>query len=224
MTVRPANRRSLLLIGCGSHARVVLDLARAQGPLWKVVVAIDAMKKPEAGELEGVPIRGGPEDLEHLLSGVDGALLGIGDNALRARLGARVLAVKRPLVSCFHPKSSISPRAQVADGVIVCPGAVVMTGARIGEGAILNTGCTVDHDGDIGAYAHIAPGAHLGGRVTVGPRTLVGICAAVRQNIRIGADSVVGAGAAVVDDMPGHARWGGVPARPLATGHPAGGG
>ncbi|MBI4230336.1 MAG: NeuD/PglB/VioB family sugar acetyltransferase [Planctomycetes bacterium] len=214
MSARPSTRQSLLLIGCGSHARVVLDLARAQGPLWKVVVAIDAMKKPDAAELEGVPIRGGPDDLEPLLSGVHGALLGIGDNALRERLGARVLAAKRALVSCFHPKSSISPRSRIGPGVAACPGAVVMTGAVVGEGAILNTGCTVDHDCEIGAYAHIAPGAHLGGRVKVGARTLIGIGASVRQNIRIGADAVVGAGAAVVADVPDGVTVVGVPACP----------
>ena len=46
------------------------------------------------------------------------------------------------------------------------------------------------------------PGAHLAGEVQVGNRSLIGIGSSVRQQICIGSDVTVGAGAAVVADLP----------------------
>jgi len=47
----------------------------------------------------------------------------------------------------------------------------------------------------------------------VGARTWIGIGAAVRHGIRVGADVTVGAGAAVVDDLADGVTAVGVPAR-----------
>jgi len=78
---------------------------------------------------------------------------------------------------------------------------------------LLNTGCTIDHHNRIGDHAHIAPGVHLGGQVEIGQGALVGIGATVLPQRRIGAWSVVGAGAVVADDVPDNATVIGVPAR-----------
>jgi acyl-[acyl carrier protein]--UDP-N-acetylglucosamine O-acyltransferase len=78
----------------------------------------------------------------------------------------------------------------------------------------VNTGATVDHECVIEDFAHIAPGVHLGGRVTVGRGALVGIGSSAVQCVRIGEWATVGAGAAVVRDVPSHTRVLGVPARP----------
>ena len=86
--------------------------------------------------------------------------------------------------------------------------------SRIGIGAIINTDATVDHDCVLGSAVHVSPGAHLAGGVCVGDRSWVGIGSAVRQLARIGSDVMVGAGAAVVADIPDGCVVTGVPARP----------
>jgi acetyltransferase-like isoleucine patch superfamily enzyme len=53
----------------------------------------------------------------------------------------------------------------------------------------------------------------LGGGVQVGNGSFVGMGATVRQSIRIGHDSVIGAGAVVVNDVPDAVVVLGVPAR-----------
>ena len=64
---------------------------------------------------------------------------------------------------------------------------------------------------------HICPDARLAGEVEVGDRSWIGIGASVIQQIRIGADVTVGAGAAVVCDLPDGVTAVGVPARTLPT-------
>lgn len=80
-------------------------------------------------------------------------------------------------------------------------------------GAIINTGASVDHDCSLGDAVHVSPGAHLAGEVCLGDRSWMGIGSSVRQMVKIGCDVMVGAGAAVVADIPDACLAIGVPAR-----------
>ncbi|KZR85772.1 putative acetyltransferase EpsM [Synechococcus sp. MIT S9504] len=94
---------------------------------------------------------------------------------------------------------------------------VVQAQASIGTGAILNTGCSVEHDVKLANGVHICPGARLAGLVQVGSCSWIGIGASVIQQICIGDDVTVGAGAAVVRDLPDGVTAVGVPARVFPT-------
>lgn len=119
----------------------------------------------------------------------------------------------------YPPHASVSPDTKIEYGSIVVAGAVVNIGATIGLGGIINIESSVDHDCVLGNGVHICPGARLAGDVHVGDRSWIDIGAAVRQGIQIGSDVVVGAGAAVVNDVPDELTVVGVPARPLAVRH-----
>ncbi|MBE3575649.1 MAG: acetyltransferase [Firmicutes bacterium] len=113
----------------------------------------------------------------------------------------------------IHPAATVSPYASIGPGTVVLAGAVVNPGTHVGEHVILNTACSVDHDCSIGPYAHLSPGVHLAGGVVVEAGAHLGVGVSVIPRRRIGAWSVVGAGAAVVDDIPPGVVAYGVPAR-----------
>ncbi|MDP7035931.1 MAG: acetyltransferase [Planctomycetota bacterium] len=204
--------RRILLVGAGSHGRVVFDLLRDLGVESRVAGFLDAVHS-RTGEVEGVPLLGGPDDIEQLATQFDSVLLPIGDGVLREQWARTVREMGLPLLTAIHPRSVISSRAFLEPGVMVSAGAIIVTGAQVGTSCIVNTGATIDHDCAIDAYAHICPGAHLAGCVQVGTRTMVGVGASVKQGVRIGADVRIGAGAAVVEDIPDGVTAVGVPAR-----------
>jgi sugar O-acyltransferase (sialic acid O-acetyltransferase NeuD family) len=103
--------------------------------------------------------------------------------------------------------------ASIGAGRVIMPGAIINAGARLGRGVIANTGCSIDHDCEIADGVHISPGAHLAGGVSVGRLSWIGIGTAVRESLRIGSNVMVGAGAAVVRDVPSDARVVGFPAK-----------
>ena len=65
----------------------------------------------------------------------------------------------------------------------------------------------------IGAFSHIAPGAHLAGECRMGDGVLVGVGAAVLPQVRLGAWSILGAGAVANKDIQEHKIAFGVPAK-----------
>lgn len=94
-------------------------------------------------------------------------------------------------------------------------GAIVNVDAEVGAAGIVNTGASVDHDCLLAHGVHVCPGAHLSGNVTIDACSWVGVGAAVRQGIHIGAGVSVGAGAVVVRPIPDGWTVVGNPAVPL---------
>ena len=207
----------LLILGAGTHARVVLDCLRAMGRGADVLgfVEVDGDKDRWGKSYDGCRVLGGIARLASLAKTADEAALGYGENGKRAGLMALARRHGLHLPALVHPDASVSPRARLGSGSQVLAGAVLVTGVRLGAGVIVNTAATVDHDCRIGDAVHIAPGAHLAGNVAVGREAWVGIGSSVREGSRIGARALIGAGAAVVNDVRAGARVVGVPARPI---------
>lgn len=209
----PARRRRAVVVGGGGHARSVLDAVLATGA-FEVIGVLDP--RPASPRVLGLPVLGDDTVLPRLRAeGIEVAVVALGANGLRERLGrlARDLGYATPRV--VHPAAFVSPSARVADGCVVLARAAVGTLVELGPFAIVNTGAVVDHDGRVGAAAHVASGATLAGGVTVGDRALLGAGAAVRPGVVIGADAVVGVGSAVVRDVAPGTVVAGAPARPL---------
>lgn len=201
----------LVIIGAGGHGRVVLELARATG-LYDVVGFVDP--GPQAEPIMGLPVLGSDEILPRLRSeGLQHAFVALGNNRARERVGLQLesLGFERPAL--VHPSAFISPSAVLEKGALVMARAVLGTQAVLEEGAILNTGAVADHDNRLATNCHVAPGCALAGFVSIGTRSLIGVGTSVRPQIRVGNDAIVGAGSAVVCDVPDGAVVVGVPAR-----------
>lgn len=206
----------ILIIGAGGHGQVVADIllqAAAHGNDCHPVGYLDDNPRRHGQQALGLPVLGPIKALPDIPH--DGVVIAIGDNRARARLFAELTARGERLVSAIHPSAIIAADVTIGPGTMICAGAIINPGSVIGANVILNTGCTVDHHNQIGDHVHIAPGVHTGGDVIIGTGTLIGIGAIVMPQRRVGAWSVVGAGALVQRDVGNDMIAIGVPARPL---------
>lgn len=205
-----APAKQLLVIGAGGHARVVIDVARAAG--FDPVAALDPAS---IGSIcNGVEVIGGDDLASSMFAkGWGQAVVAIGDNAIRSRIGKQLLDIGFELPHIVHPSAILSPTARIGGGTLIMPLAVINAAAAIGTMVIVNTGAIVEHDCNIGNGSHVAPGCRLGGTVSVGTETLIGIGAVVRPNASIGDYAVVGAGSTVIGNIKGHHVATGCPAK-----------
>jgi sugar O-acyltransferase (sialic acid O-acetyltransferase NeuD family) len=206
------------VLGGGGHARVVIDAARSSGA-FEVVGVLDDRAGSGDASLDGVPVVGPISPEVIAAHGVQQAIIAIGDNAVRARIAARLDGLVT-WATVVHARAYVAPSASIEAGSLVCAMAVVQPGTRVGRHAIVNTSASVDHDGAIGDFAHIGPGANLSGTVSVGEGALLGIGSRVIPGRCVGAWSIVGAGATVVRDLPANVTAVGVPAKVIEEREP----
>lgn len=208
-------KTTIAVIGAGGHAKVVIDVLRAQG--WQVVACLVTGVAVDAGQTcNAAPVHGVDSASAWLCAaGVSAAFVAVGDNAARERLSRELAAAKIDLPNAIDPHAVLAPSVQVGAGALIMPGAVINADTRIGQGAIINTGACVDHDCDVGDFAHIAPACALAGGVTIGRLSLCGIGSRFIPGVRLGERVTVGAGAVVTRDLHDGVRVVGMPARRL---------
>lgn len=196
--------RSVLLIGGGGHARVVLDGLLAMG---RFCLGVTAREAPDLVDLIYI----GDDDaaFQRFPRGGEAAL-GLGGTP---RQGASGTALRRRVYDQYVERGFhfppvigrgviMAPDVILEDGAQVIAGAILQPNVRVEANAIVNTGARVDHDTVVGSHAMVAPGAVLCGGVEIGVGAYIGAGATVLQGVRIGADAVVAAGAVATADVP----------------------
>lgn len=196
---------SVVLIGGGGHARVIMDCIQASGG-HVLGILDDAI--PVGTLIHGIPVLGCIADAEQLSQYV--FVIGIGNNEVRARIAKHADVRWHTAV---HPTAVVSPSAVIGKGTVVMPNAVINADAVIGAHCIINTAAVVEHDCVLEDCVHISPAVALGGTVRVGRQTNIGIGACVRNNISICEDCTIGAGAVVVKNIMEPGTYLGTPAR-----------
>ncbi len=203
----------ILVLGTGDHAIILAHAIAARG--WSVAgwVGRTANRADPERHHSGDCGSGAAVAEAAARFGATHAVLGFGDNGMRAEAAAAAREAGLGLATVVHPAAFVDPSAELGAGCFVGPGAVVNLLARLGEGVLVNAGAIVEHDCRLGDHGGVFTGAALGGTVTLGRLAMVGLGARVVQGRSIGDNAVVGAGAVVVEDVPAHAVVAGVPAR-----------
>ena len=204
-----SGRLPIVIFGCGGHGRVVADTLKvARAPLAGFLD-----DRPPAAFVSEIPLLGGRGCLEEpeFLKNYE-ILIAIGEARLRRQLALLVLNRGGRLARAIHPNAVVASDAFIGEGTVIMAGVVINTGSRIGRFVIVNTGATVDHDNLIEDGVHISPGCHLAGNVICRADAFIGTGASIIPRTEIGTHAVVGAGAAVISDVPSDVLAVGCPA------------
>lgn len=174
-----------------------------------------------------VAARLGWEVVSDLPASGDWVLVGFDEPAKRREVYLELAVAGCRFATLIDPSACVHESVVVGAGCLVLPGVVVNVDSHIGVNCVLGSGTSVDHDGKVGDHARLDAGCHLAGTVTVGEGAWLGSCVCVIPGRTIGAGARIEPGSAVVRDVPGLCRVGGVPARLLqgrgpAEGNPAG--
>lgn len=198
---------SILIVGAGGHAKVVLATLLAAGEI--VEGLLDDRTETWGSKVLNYPVLGGLSILKQTSSR---AIIAIGHNRVRQILNERYPSVNWTCV--VHPSAFIHPSVTLGAGSVVFAGAVIQPDTHIGKHVIVNTAATVDHDCVLEDYVHIAPGAHLAGQVHLESGAFLGIGGAAAPGTRVGAWATIGAGGVVIHAIPPNSVAIGIPARP----------
>lgn len=212
------NKRKVVVIGSGGHAKVVIDVLQYDDSI-ELVGCIDANPLDKRTCLH-LPILGDDRLLPEMIQqGISHAFVAIGSNAARRQIAEKLLGYGFRFVNAISKHAYMAATVLLGTGILVNHGAVVNADTILHDHVIINTGASVDHDCCIEAYSHIAPGCHIAGHVSIGEGTFLGVGTTVIDKQRVGSWSAIGAGGVVTKPLPDHVLAVGAPAKVIKSLH-----
>jgi acetyltransferase-like isoleucine patch superfamily enzyme len=208
----PSGVERVALIGAGLGATQAMDIFAAgasAGRKQSAVAIIDDDRRRWAGNIAGVPVVGGVQQLEELFRDgyFDAALVSIG-TSVPARTRFRELCGELgvPLTNAIDPTARICADVELGRGNLVCAFCHLGVGTRIGDNNFLSAYNSFDHHSVLGSDIATGPGCKTSGCVRIGDRVRMGTGIFIEPHVEIGDGVQVASGAVIVTSVPaGHA-------------------
>ena len=216
---RDERMSGVILYGASELGRDVAAMGPALLDSWhgpsRLHGFIDDRVPLHGSEILNLPVLGGQEWLESDDAQGMKVVVTIGEPASRRRAVERLAAKGVRFATLIHPTAVVTPWVAFGEGTVVLATCTFTADISIGRHVVFNPNCTVAHDVVVDDYVYVSPGVDLAGKVALEDSCYMGTGAAVIPGCRVGARSVVGAGAVVVRDIPPDVTAVGMPARIL---------
>ncbi|MFQ5866775.1 MAG: acetyltransferase [bacterium] len=204
--------KSILILGAGEQARIVLDILRENNKEIFGFVDICDNSSLWGKKIKDYKILGGMSILSEIFKqGVKKTIVAFGDNKKRLHTANRASEIGFELVNAISPSAFVSQESKLGEGIVIGPKVIINTDVGIEDNAIINSGAIIEHDCIIEQGVHIAPGANLAGGVRVKRCAFIGIGATIIDDLIIGENSIVGAGSVIIKNIPDNVTVVGVP-------------
>ncbi|MBK1407231.1 acetyltransferase [Staphylococcus hominis] len=203
--------KSIFLIGNGGHAKVIKDIInQSEHYTFKGYLDDNINKFYEENNIVY-------DRLDNISNYVNDHyfIISIGDNKVREIINIKLNLPSEQYPILVHPSSCIGSNVEIGNGTVVMANTVINADTVVGKHSIINTGAIVEHDNIISDFVHVSPNSTLTGGVSVGIKSQIGASATVIPQIRIGQNTIVGAGSTVVNDIGDNQIVVGTPAKPI---------
>lgn len=211
--------KDLYIIGAGGFGREVAWLAERinkDKSEWNIKGFIDDNEQLHDTMAGGYPVLGGSDYFEKTGDSDIWVACAVGASVVRKKIIEKLKDKKHVhFATLIDPSVLISERVVIGEGCIICAGTIATVDIEIGTHVIINLDCTIGHDARIADFVTIYPSVNVSGFVTVGEQVELGTGTQIIQGKNIGKETIVGAGAVVVKDLPEKCTAVGSPAKPI---------
>ena len=184
--------KKIYLYGAGGHAKVIIDIMKANNMSLAGIVDDNIEIKEFMGN-----------EVIHYCQNDAKYIISIGNNRIRQKIAEKLSMEKNcTFDKIIHPSAITSQNITIGCGSVVMQNSVIQSGTQIGKHCIINTAAAIDHDCKIGNFVHISPNATLCGEVSIGDGSWIGAGSVIIQGIKIGKNCIIGAGSVVCKDIP----------------------
>jgi sugar O-acyltransferase (sialic acid O-acetyltransferase NeuD family) len=210
--------RKIAIYAAGGFGREVLTLInqinKSEESYEFIGFYDDGISKGEL--VNGYKVLGGMEELNRVEDALD-IVFAIGNPSSKQKVIKLVNNTNINFPTLIHPNVIIGDInfVSIGKGTIITAGCILTTNILVGDFVILNLGCTVGHDTKIGSYSSFMPSVNISGEVLIAEKVYVGTGAKIINQLEIGENAIIGAGAVVSKSIPPNCTAVGIPAKPI---------
>lgn len=209
--------KDIVIVGAGGFGREVawlIEDINKKEDSWNILGYIDDNASNHGKVLNNVKILGGFQWLEENPKREEIYFVcAVGNPITKELLVRRCETLGLKPATLIHPSVIMSNYNTIGEGSIICAGNIITVNVEIGNHVIVNLDCTIGHDAVIKDYCTILPSVNVSGNTLIEKLSEIGTGTQIIQGIKIGEETIVGAGAAVVKDLPGKCTAVGIPAK-----------
>lgn len=207
--------KDIVIIGCGDFAREVnwiIGRINEISPEYNVIGYVDDDVSRHGEIIDGVIVLGKIEDISSM--GEVYTVCAICDAKVRKEVIARISGFDNVrFATIIDPTAICHDTALIGEGSVLCCNTMVNIETQIGKHVAMVDRSAVGHNSVIGDYGVLFVGAIVAGKCEIGECCELGMGTNVIPGKMIGANTVIGAGACVVKDIPSNCTAVGVPAK-----------
>lgn len=209
--------KDIVIIGAGGFGRevkTIIDTLNKDNKVYNFLGYYD--DGIEKGKIiNGFPVLGTLEELNSLKTNLS-VVLGIGDPIVKSKIVASLSNNLLNFPTIIHPSVLISDdEVTIGHGCVICAGTIITCNIKIGKFVTLNLMCTLGHDTTINDFSAFMPSVNISGEVLIDEKVYVGTGAKIINQLTIGKNTIVGAGAVVSRSLPENCTAVGIPAKPI---------
>jgi sugar O-acyltransferase (sialic acid O-acetyltransferase NeuD family) len=207
--------KNIVIIGAGGFGREVKvlldDINKIQSTYTFLGFYDDGIEKGTL--VNGFKVLGGISELNNLSSSTYVAVA-IGAPDTKRKILEQLKNPNLKFPTLIHPSViSSDDLVSIGKGCIICAGTIITCNIEIQDFVILNLMCTVGHDTVIKKYSSAMPSVNISGEVIIHQGVYIGTGAKIINQLEIGENTVVGAGAVVSKSLPSNCTAIGIPAK-----------
>ena len=204
-------RKKCIIIGAGTYGHVYMEYLKDD---YKITGFYDDDVSLHRSKIDGVEIKGSVKDA--LENESDCAVfVPIGNNPVRVRILKEFEDKGFEIPSFIHPQAIIDSSARVSErAVYVLPGTTIMPLVTIDNYVMISIGSNIIHHTHLEEGVFVSNGCNVGANITAKKNAYIGMGATIMTGVKtVGENSLIGAGAVVIKDVPENAVMAGVPAK-----------
>ena len=210
--------RDLYIIGAGGFGREVawlVERINEVGPTWNLKGFIDDNTAIHGSVQDDYSVVGGCDYLMNITQEV-WVICAVGSAKIRQKIIEKLKNYANvKFATLIDPSVMRSERVDIGEGSIICAGTIITVDISIGNHVIINLDCTIGHDDIIHDFVTIYPSVNVSGNVIIGECAELGTGMQIIHGKSIGRESILGAGAVVIRDIPEKCTAVGSPAKPI---------
>lgn len=209
--------KDIFIIGAGGVGRETAQLIEDINLIsrdWNILGFIDDNPSIHGILINGYEVVGGSEYLNSY-NRYAYAVCTISNPKIKKLALSKIHNKKVSYANLIHPTAIISKSAKLGMGLIIQAYCIVSTNVSVGNHVQLNPQCGIGHDSIINDFSSLYWNVNISGNVIIDEGCVLGTKTTVIQGLKVGAWSIVGASATIINDMPSGCTAVGTPAKPI---------
>lgn len=207
--------KKVVIIGAGGFGREVawlIERINNVAPTWQLLGFVDDDESKFSQKFYGLSVLG---DIDWLNQQPDDlcVICSVGKSIIRKTIVSRIRGKR--FATLIDPDVICSDSVNIGEGSIICAGSILTVDISIGSHTIINLDCTVGHDAVISDFVTVYPSVNISGNVCIESCVEIGTGSQIIQGLHIAENTIIGAGAVVIRDLPSNCTAVGSPAKPI---------